>query len=40
MRRSWHIVRDLHAYFRAAEYPMGRIESWTQAIKMRAKGWP
>ena len=37
---SLRIVRDLSAYFRNAEYPMGRFESWREAFKMRRSGWP
>lgn len=37
---GWRIVCHLAAYFRGAEYPMGRIESYREAIKMRASGWP
>ena len=37
---GWRIVMHLAAYFRGAEYPMGRFESYREAIKMRASGWP
>lgn len=37
---SCRIVRDLAAYFRGAEYQMGYIESYREAIKMRRTGWP
>lgn len=33
-------VKVLYAYFRGAEYPMGRVRAFYEAVKMVLSGWP
>lgn len=35
-----HSVRALYAYFRGAEYPLGRLRSLLMAVQMVRHGWP